>query len=185
VIEPLNHTLDPTLIQDDKDEVVCEDRVGGVVGGGEEGDAEVVGDVWVADAEDGEEWDVAEEAEEAEAFFCSDDLAPLVEVAGEELVETELGDRVPLGDVEEYTATITPAPSLPGVHGKVGRRAYFPDLIYVSTGFTPHACTRTNTCPGCNLGIGTDCNCKTSGPPNEETRMAFIVAGNDDIGASG
>jgi hypothetical protein len=43
------------------------------------------------------------------------------------------------------TRSITPAESSPGIYGKLGRRLYVPDRIYVSTGLTPAACTRINT----------------------------------------
>src|SRR5687768_17462301 len=48
--------------------------------------------------------------------------------------------------------------------------------MYVSTGLTPAARTRTTTCPADGDGSGASSSRKTSGPPNSCTRIAFIFA---------
>ncbi len=53
------------------------------------------------------------------------------------------------------TASTTPAASWPGVYGSAGSAAYTPDRMYVSTGLTPTAWTRTRTsCRGMGGGRG-------------------------------
>src|SRR5688500_14040951 len=47
--------------------------------------------------------------------------------------------------------------------------------MYVSTGLTPAARTRTSTCPGPGCGAGTSSRRSTSGGPNSGTRMSFMA----------
>src|SRR5688572_1443804 len=46
--------------------------------------------------------------------------------------------------------------------------------MYVSTGLTPIALTRTSTCVGPGVGTGTSSILRTSGEPNSRTTTAFM-----------
>src|ERR1700737_4392373 len=74
-------------------------------------------------------------------------------------------------------ATISPAPSLPGMKGGSGRNWYLPASIRTSTYCTPRAPMRTCTSPGPGGGgSGMSRNASTSGPPNASHTTAFIAA---------
>ena len=51
------------------------------------------------------------------------------------------------------TASTMPAASLPGVYGSGGLTEWLPDRMYVSTGLTPNALTRTSTCGRWNIAV--------------------------------
>ena len=75
------------------------------------------------------------------------------------------------------SSSITRATSMPGTYGAgrpLSRAACEPARNSVSVGLTDAAWTRMRTSPAPACGSGSSKTCKTSGPPNVITPIAFI-----------